>query len=445
MSQSAVVSPTPDTRPSEGEHFGAGLAVITAIGLLVRFGYVYAHARNHLIGDAYAYHNAANLLVRGHGFIVPVLYEFGHKVQAADHPPLYTLFLAIPSSLGLQTVLEHLVWSSLLGTSTIVVAGFLGRRVGGARVGLITAILVALAPNIWLYDGDVLSETLAIFVTTLALLLAYRALERSTSGRICALGAACGAAALTRSELVLLIPALLWPIAVIADRDAPTRQKLERVAIGTLVAAAMIAPWTAYNLTRFRHPVILSSQLEPTLAGANCDDTYSGPSLGLITLTCLKDVSRYADQSVTEQQLRPEIWHFVSTHKSRVPIVVAARLGRVTGLYAPRQQVNFDVNYETRERRLAQAGLLNSYLFEVGAIAGFFVWRRRKVPRWPLLVLPGIALFTVAVTYGTNRFRASAEVSLALLTAVAIDAVWDWARHPAAQPAANEEALTTPG
>jgi hypothetical protein len=39
-------------------------------------------------------------------------------------------------------------------------------------------------------------------------------------------------------------------------------------------------------------------------------------------------------------------------------------------------------------------------------------------------VLPVIALVTVAATYGTNRFRASAETSLVVLAAVAIGAAW---------------------
>jgi hypothetical protein len=51
------------------------------------------------------------------------------------------------------------------------------------------------------------------------------------------------------------------------------------------------------------------------------------------------------------------------------------------------------------------------------------LWRRRDVPRFPLVVVPAIVVVTVALTYGTNRFRASAETSLAVLAAVAVDVV----------------------
>jgi 4-amino-4-deoxy-L-arabinose transferase-like glycosyltransferase len=402
--------------------FTTRLAIVAVIGLLIRLAYVYAHRNNPLGGDPFAYHEGANLLVHGKGFVQPLLYQFGHRVQSADHPPLYLLFLALPSSLGLQSPLVHMVWSALLGTGTIVVAGYLGRRVGGDRAGIITAALVALAPNIWLYDGDVLSETMAIFVSTVAILLGYRALARPSLGRICALGAACGAAALARSELVLLVPAFVIPVAILGGRP-DWHTWIGRAAAGIGVAALVVAPWVGYNLTRFHHPVYLSSQFEGTLAGANCADTYSGPYLGLISSTCLGGVNPFADQSDRAIIFSHRAFDFIAHHKSRVPLVAAARVGRVLGVYRPGNQLLFDHGYEGRERGIARAALVNTYLFEIGAIAGFFLWRRRDVPRWPLVVLPAVTVFTVAMTYGTNRFRASAEVSLAVLTAVGLDAL----------------------
>jgi hypothetical protein len=40
------------------------------------------------------------------------------------------------------------------------------------------------------------------------------------------------------------------------------------------------------------------------------------------------------------------------------------------------------------------------------------------------LALPAIVIFTVLVTYGSNRFRAPAETSLVVLAAIAVDALW---------------------
>ena len=85
--------------------------------LALRVAYVFAYRRHfdpH--GDAYFYHVGANLLAEGKGFISPFYVQQGLKRAAAEHPPLYIIFLAIPSVLGMKGVLAHLLWSCLLGT-----------------------------------------------------------------------------------------------------------------------------------------------------------------------------------------------------------------------------------------------------------------------------------------------------------------------------------------
>jgi 4-amino-4-deoxy-L-arabinose transferase-like glycosyltransferase len=412
--------------------FTRSLGAITAIGLVVRVVYVLGFRRDNTVGgDAYFYHYGANLLVHGKGFIAPLQYIALHiRLVAADHPPLYVLFLAIPSAFGLGTTLAHMLWSACLGTATIVLTGLVGRRVAGNRAGLITAVIVAISPNVWIYDGAVLSETVAIFVATLALLLAYRAWDRPTLLRFCALGAGCGLAMLARSELVLLIPVLLWPVALLADRPA-WRARLERAGAATLVAMALVAPWVGFNLARFRHPVLLSSQLETTLAGSNCDDTYHGADIGLFTQNCLSLYPHdpHEEESVTAQTLRKGATHYIRTHLGRAPVVAAARVGRVTGVYRVSEQIDLDVFVEGRERPLAIVGLLAGYATGVAAVAGAVIVRRRRGPPvFPLVVLPAVVLFTVAVTYATDRFRASAETALAVLAAVALDAAWQGLR-----------------
>jgi 4-amino-4-deoxy-L-arabinose transferase-like glycosyltransferase len=415
------------------DRFLRQLSAVTAFGLAVRLVYVLGFRRDTgVVGDPYFYHNGANLLVHGQGFIAPLQFIALHtRLQAADHPPLYMLYLAIPSSLGLGTILVHKLWSALLGTATVALSGLLGRRVAGDRAGLITAFLVAVYPNVWVYDGALLSETMAIFVATLALVYAYRAWERPSTGRLCALGAVCGIAALARSELVVLVPALLWPIAVWADTPA-WRARLRRAGAATLVALAVVAPWVTYNLTRFEHPVFLSSQFEATVGGANCHDTYYGTRIGLFSTACMTArYSPHADESVAADVIRKQVTTYVRAHLSRLPVVMGARVARVLGLYRPAQQVDLDVFIEGRERPIAMAGLLGGYAVDIGAIIGAVVLRRRRgPPLFPLLVIPVAVVGTVAITYATDRFRASAEPALCVLTAVALDAIWRRVRTP---------------
>ena len=387
------------------------LALITAVGFAVRLAYVLIARRNHVPGgDAFFYHVGANLLVDGKGFIAPLPYVLGARVEAADHPPLYMLYLALSSVVGLRTALEHVLWSTMLGTGTIVVVGALGRRVGGFRVGLVAAALAAVYPNVWLHDGALLSETMAIFVATLALLLAYRAWDRPGIASTLSLAAACGVAMLARSELVLLLPALFAPVILLAP-GVSIRQRLTGLAAGTLVALVIIAPWVGYNISRFSHPVLLSSQFEATLAGANCRDTYEGPSLGSITSTCVKGLDPTMDESEASVVLRDRAQTFVGDNLGRVPVVVAARVGRVVGLYPTDRLIDVEVFFEGRERWLATLELITFYPVALAAMAGAIVLRRRRtVPVFPLLALPAIVIVTVALTYGSNRFRARGDV-----------------------------------
>src|SRR5438874_80986 len=111
--------------------FANRLALITLLGLAVRLVYVVGfHRNNGVWGDPFFYHYGANLFVHGEGFVAPLQFIIAHhRVEAADHPPLYLLFLAVPSTFGIGTVFVHMLWSALLGTATVAVTGLLGRRV----------------------------------------------------------------------------------------------------------------------------------------------------------------------------------------------------------------------------------------------------------------------------------------------------------------------------
>jgi 4-amino-4-deoxy-L-arabinose transferase-like glycosyltransferase len=168
--------------------------------------------RRRLRRDARFYHESANLLADGKGFISPFEYQRGHVVEAADHPPLYIVFLAVPSALRMTSTLTHLVWSCALGTATIVLIGLLGWAIVNERVGIIAAAVLAVFPDASMSDGSLLAETAAMFTATLAVLLAYACWRQPSWRRFAAVGAATGAAALARSELVLLVVALVVPL-----------------------------------------------------------------------------------------------------------------------------------------------------------------------------------------------------------------------------------------
>ena len=123
-----------------------------------------------------------------------------------------------------------------------------------------------------------------------------------------------------------------------------------------------------FNLVRFDHPVFLSENLGGTLATSNCDAVYYGDQVGYWNYFCgqriLEEhgIGPYEFQGASDRILRQEAFRYISDHKSRVPVVVAARVGRITGLYQPRQEAQLDVYLENTEQWVSDSGLVAYYL-----------------------------------------------------------------------------------
>jgi hypothetical protein len=406
-----------------GRRWWVWLGLIAVAGLALRIAYVLITKNPRAVaGDSFYYHQGANLLVDGSGFPDPIqLLQFHRTTPGAAHPPGYILALAIPSLFRLDTFLDHQIWSCIIGGGTVVLFGITGKEIAGPRVGLVAAALAAVYPNVWFYDSVVMSETLILFTTTLAVLVAYRFARRPTIGFAIGLGVSVGAAALTRAESILLVPLLIVPLALWL-REVDLRRRLQLLAIAVGVTLLTIAPWVGYNLARFEHPVFLSSHLELTLLSANCDETYYGPLLGFWAFECgTRFTPPRGDASVQEAFYRRKVREYVSDHKSRVPIVVLAREARTWGLLNANQQIKID-QIEGKELDTSRIALGMYYALVAFSGLGVVALRRHRVPLTPLLAVLGAVALTVGFVYGTTRFRVPAEVSLVLLGSVGLDA-----------------------
>jgi peptidoglycan/LPS O-acetylase OafA/YrhL len=419
--------------------FARGLTVVTLVGLAVRIAYlalsrkgIYDCAPDAVLGcagDAYVYHTGANLLAHGHGFVSPLGLLSGNSFPGADHPPLYWLYLAAWSVLGLDGYGWHQIATLLVGVGSIVVAGFLGREIAGTRAGWAAALAVAVYPLVWVNDGLVLSETLTIFTVLAIALAAYRCWRRPSISAAVWLGLAGAAGALTRAEVALVFPFVVLPL---------LWRRWRLLVVSVAVAGVVTAPWLIRNQVRFERPVGLSTGLGVTMAYANCDQVYSGPLLGFWWFDCKGDVDlqAQADQSVVDADLRQQALDYVDAHRSRVPTVVAARIGRAWNLYKPNQVTYLDT-LEGRPLWATRMGLIVFYPTMALAGVGVIAVRRRRIPVYPLLVPLGIVTFAVALTFGQTRYRATAEGPIAVAAAIGALQVVDTirARRAPAAPA----------
>ena len=274
-------------------------------------------------------------------------------------------------------------------------------------------------------DGLIMSETIATLVVALALLYAYRLIREPKLWTALVVGALCGLAALTRAELVLLVPLLAVPAALVA-RSIAVGQRWKLAGAGVLAAAVVIGPWVGYNLARFKEPTYLSTNDGIALLGSNCDPVYYGDGIGLTDLKCLGPNPR-GDQSVDSRIYRDRAFDYIRDHKKRAVVVAAARVGRTWSVFRPWDMVSYNKG-EGSEGWVTILGLIVYFPLLFAAIAGWVVMRRRRRRSWPLLVPALIVTIASAATYGQTRFRVPAEPSLVALAAVTVAAVvaHDW-------------------
>jgi 4-amino-4-deoxy-L-arabinose transferase-like glycosyltransferase len=406
--------------------FWRALLLIVLGALALRVGYV-ALAKNGepRKGDQIYYNVAANQLARGNGFTDP-----RDGSQTAQHPPLTAIALA-PTSWVMEQfdeggahVLPQRLTMAVFGAGVVLLIALVGRTVAGERAGLIAAVIAALYPNLWMNDGLIMSETLATGAVALAILLAYRFGRTPTWPNAAWLGAVCGLAMLARAELGLLLPVMVLPVALFARSRSLGRQLLLFV-VSCLGALVVVSPWLIANLTRFDEPVLFSTNDGLTICGANNHGSYYGSGTGLWALqSCgayLRPLSELGlEASTLSNDLRQRGFDYMTDHLDRLAVVVAARVARVWSLYAPGYMADYNRG-EGREVWASWLGFAAFWLLVPFTVAGGVILRRRKVPITPLVVQFVVVTMTAAAVYGLVRFRIPAEVSIVVLSAVAVD------------------------
>ncbi len=417
----------PETRsPEELARFRRRLSSIVAIGAIWRMG-VLAVDKWHqplLLNDSLYYSAQARQLVNGVWFR-----EIFVDQPGAEHGPLTSVLLA-----AVSWVDDPVPWQRLLtvlcGIATIAVIGLLARRLGGERAGLTAAGISAVYPNLWMNDGLVMSESLSVLLVCVTLWAAHRTLGRPTVRGALVVGVVCGLAALARSELALLTPAIIVLLLLQTLRDRTSAQHWTRGVIVPLVVGAAslvtVLPWVAFNMARFDETVTLTTNDGTTLLGSYCDASFAGPNIGGWSLLCVVADPEYSmneEPSVRSARQRGLAVDYAKDHVSQIPRVVAARVGRTLDLYGLDSLVAQDVG-EERYRWASWAGIVAWWAMALLAIRGSVVlWRSTAGARWPLLlVLCPVAsvVVTTVVFYGGHRIRSSMEATVVVLAALAL-------------------------
>lgn len=393
--------------------FARRLLAVALLGLAARVAYgLITKDASGFTGDALWYHQVANNLANGHGYVVP--FRDDDAVPTAFHLPLFPTVLAAFSLLGLDSQTAHMVIGCALGALTVALVGGIARRLAGDGAGLASALIAALYPGLVMNDSVLLSESLTGPTVAASLLAAIHLRERPSAGRALLLGAVIGLAALNRSEAILLVPLLGVPALL------PARS-IGLAALVCLATSLAIAPWVIRNAATFDRSTFLTTGDGSVLRGANCDLAYRGQRTGDWDFRCLSGYRVPRDESILAARWRDEAVEYAGEHIGRLPVVVAARVGRSFSLYpSPARQVTELDFIEDRPRTLVWIALASYVAVVALAVAGIAALRDRLDLVAIVLAPVALVVLTSAAGYGTWRFRQPAEVSFVVLAGIGV-------------------------
>jgi 4-amino-4-deoxy-L-arabinose transferase-like glycosyltransferase len=421
--------------------FAVRLAVVMMVAFAIRLAYALIVTRHFEYGiDAIWYQLQAGYVSNGVGYIDPTSFFDGMPQFTANFPPLHPLLLALVAE-AYDTELAFQLAGCVVGTVTVGLVALLGRRVAGEHAGLLAAVLAAASPFLVAADLSLMAEGLYVALVVACVLAAYRALDRPTPGRWILLGVLLGAAALTRSEGAFLAAILVLPLVVELRARWSVRAGLAATAL--ICCLAVMMPWFVRNERAMGEPVLLSTNSATLVAGANCDETYSGKALGSWEFECARsDRFNELGELAYAETARSEAWTYAREHWTRLPLVGSARVLRAYGLWNPVDQARVE-EIESRWFPWQIAGWVVSVLLLPFAVAGFVLLARRPgLALWPLLAPIVTVTVTILAGWGNQRFRLPAEPVLLIAAAVALEALWNRVHVPSSRAASSSGRAT---
>ena len=266
--------------------------------------------------------------------------------------------------LGGTGVLAHRAAGLVFGALTIALMGVLGRRAAARGSGWPRRACARVYPLMIVVDGALMSETASTPLVILAAargLVGARATARTRSAAL--LGVAIGVTALVRSEALLLLPLLAWPV-------AGSRRHRVAAAGGRLATLACVARDRALDdpqRDRLRPP---RPDLHQRLDRAARRELLADLRRARTSASGSSTASRRAGSTTRRSRPRPGArvaCDYARAHAGRLVVVVPVRILRTFSLYQPRRQVLFAEGRWVRGEQVAVAAF---YLLALLAVAG---------------------------------------------------------------------------
>ena len=334
--------------------------------------------------------------------------------------PLYIYFLAVVFRVSGAVALHAQVVQALLGAAAVALVAVCARRLVSPGAAVVSAFLAALAGVLVFHEVLLLQSALDPFLAALALERLAAALERPSTVRHLAAGAAFGLLGLNRPNALLAL-ALVVVAALVTARSRRAAAFALTLAAGGVLA---LAPVAVRNRVVTGEWLLVASHGGLNFAignSATADGAYQAPAGVAPTIEGqAADTRRLAEaaagRSLTDAEVSGHFygqgWSWIRGHPGAAARLFAKKL--LLTLSAVELPLNYAYAYWSRdEPTLLRVLVVGPWLLVPLGLAGLFVpWRVEARARivWASFV-PAYAV-AVAVFFVASRYRLPLVVAL---------------------------------
>jgi 4-amino-4-deoxy-L-arabinose transferase-like glycosyltransferase len=413
--------------------------VLLLVALVLRVGLVVATVDTPLTLDPADFSGNGVSFAQGHG--LPPSNRAPAGGPSAYRPPAYPVFLGgVYALVGQEAPPAARLLEAGLGALSVGLIGLIAARLWGRRVGVLALGIAAVAPPLIVMSTALVSEALFVPLMLGAVAAAIEARRSEHPLRWAAVaGVLLGLCALTRTNAVLLVVPLALAVWWGPGRFRPRALLPPALVVGAMVLT--IAPWTIRNALVVHRFVPISSEVGYTLAGtynqasradrhwpAVWKEAEHGASPEYEPLVFYASVDRWSEVEFGDRLQDAAIADIRSdpSYMLKVGWWNAVRMFHLGELDFAVANLR-DTSIPAGPAWLEIAGF---YPLGVLALAGLVTRRARRAPAW-LWLVPVCLAATLLVT-GFIRFRAGIDPFLVMAAALALAAVAERFRDPAA-------------
>ena len=410
------------------------LIVVVALGARVAFAWNQEHKmRADLVGLVPLLNETGNIaysLAAGHGFSSPYWQETG---PTAWLTPVYPALVAVIFKIfGIHTAHSFfaIVFLNILfSAATCVPLFYIGKRVGGLGVGSGVAWLWATFPNAviipyeWVWDTSLTALLMAtILWATLELA------ETQSIGAWCGYGLLWGFALMTNPSLGSVLPVLLgWDVYRTWQQGS---LQLSRPLLACGIAVLCCMPWTARNYLAFHRFIPLRSNFAFELWLGNNEQFDVQSQIVPAADPERFEIRKYVHMG--ETAFMQDKWQrataFIKMHPGLEIILFERRfVATWTGMEKPIE------GFRDADSPLVRLVLISNTLAAIGALCGIVaLLQSRNIYAFPLAGVVIVYPLIYYVTHASLRYRHPIDPVMLLLAVIAVAAVFQKRRGPAA-------------